>query len=135
MEYLTADKMREYLHRALEEKGADYIYEQPSPAACYYLDYNLNDDEDGGHAIRVQNATGPGCLIGHVAYYAGMAKEDLAASEGTPADRLLRGHAPDAVRLAARALQRAQDQGESWGTAVQAFENCLRAMNYLKADS
>lgn len=101
---ITADEARELLQRAVNEKGADYVY--PERFNCRYF------NEDGG----------PSCIVGHVLDYKGLTLDDVPGVENTAALLTIRG---DGVikcdDLTSRALQEAQnvqDCGEPWGYAL-----------------
>jgi|SRR5690606_22062666 len=111
---VTRDKAIELLEKAVAEKGADYVYEPPTPAlhVCQYID-------DDGH---------PSCIVGHVVKY--LADElgnhdiftELEEYEGNSAhDIALPGVTilPEASMVLAVA-QEVQDSMEyTWGNALE----------------
>lgn len=108
---LTLDQALELLDRAVELKGADYVYPRPaldSPGAgngCFYL-----------------HADGPGCIVGHVLHWAGLTNEELSSIEGAKAGgvgrRVPRLHMDERVGDLLAHVQSEQDTGETWGAAV-----------------
>ena len=114
MEPLTAEKARELLARAVAEKGEDYVYQPPEgrQRRCLYV-----------------HPDSPGCIVGHVFHYLGVAPEVLARYEGSHAGLVasrLTGVSPEnPVAIALTVAQDAQDAGEPWGRALQAFDREL----------
>lgn len=122
--------VREQLRLALAKKGEEYVYEFPpvweyddadrlmlvETGECQYV----RDDLPEGPA--------PSCLWGHVLVGMGVSIESLRVCEGTRIDEVsVTPWADDLIDRAARESQRRQDNGETWGAAVQAFEDYIKA--------
>lgn len=113
---MKAAEVRALLQRAVDEKGADYIYNGDG-WNCKYFDMSKD-----GKLV-------PDCIIGHLLSYLGITLKDM-VGEGvnTTKIRLLveRGTVlsdiSHPVVLALSAAQQSQDQGETWGAALQAFD-------------
>lgn len=105
---LTLEKAHELLKRAVEEKGADYVYpedEKWADGMCRYF------RPDGA----------PLCIVGHVLHYLGVTR----VTEGRGAAAALLGAGVTTVPTTHWALQEAQccqDGGGTWGEALAAFE-------------
>lgn len=103
----TAEDARALLVRAIEEKGADYVYPRPNAGQCYYF-HDTNE---------------PGCLIGTVLAYLGFdsseVREGCSASENIPG---LIPITPMEVTDALFHAQEMQDTGSTWGQALIAFD-------------
>ena len=99
------------LERAVEERGADYIYEREVANVCTYV-------SDGA----------PSCLVGHVINYVApelmpsIAAWEITTASGTGVGELVQEF--DSLEISPRALQllataqQAQDDGASWGRAL-----------------
>lgn len=109
---LTLEQARELLHRAVAEKGADYVYtsrKNPQFAQCVYV-------ENGQ----------PSCIIGHVVNYLGVPLD--AIKEGVGPDQVLSDAGITAESTTAKLLHHAQlqqDQGIPWGQAVAIAERIV----------
>lgn len=102
------------LTEIVEEKGADYVYpdsEKKGGDICQYLTY----DEHG-------NPTGPSCLVGHYLVRTGMPMSDLVQYEGTNINDTFDLDLPHWLVEALAWAQRAQDRGDTWGKALEVFE-------------
>lgn len=114
MPNLTYEEARALLARAVEEKGADYVY----PA-------DLKDNND--QCVYFAEG-GPACIIGHVAAYLGITQADVDSHmlEGQDAETFVQGlglHiADDHLGTALRQAQAMQDDGYPWAWALRAFE-------------
>lgn len=120
---MDAQEARELLQRAVDEKGADYVYvpEDGGLGKCQYF------HNEGGERV-------PGCIIGHVLAYKGVTYDTLGgrflnrmsvtylASNGTVADL---SDTPHSVLSALRAAQDTQDDGATWSEALAAFDKVL----------
>lgn len=114
MPNLTYEEARALLARAVEEKGADYVY----PAG-------LKDNND--QCVYFAEG-GPACIIGHVAAYLGITQADVDSQmlEGQDAETFMQGlgfHIADEhLGTALRQAQAMQDDGLAWAWALEAFE-------------
>ena len=107
---ITAAEARELLTRAVEEKGADYVYPRSVDEAlgCAYF-------EDDGT---------PSCIVGHVLAYKGVTLETLPLPDfdnNASVWALQRSGFLEADDRASEALRRAQgrqDGGGDWGEAL-----------------
>lgn len=107
------------LRAAVEEKGADYVYEKVGTGAVQCV-YRTEDNQ-------------PSCIVGNVLVRLGVPVEDLPPPTGiqrnakallgrSPGQRnaMLRGVAATVSAAALLAVvQWRQDEGESWGEAVE----------------
>lgn len=113
-EPLSVEAVRALLVRAVEEKGADYVYTPPE---------NAPDDEmiTPGDCVYRDGDGSPSCIAGHVASYIGVLDE---LTEGMIVGAQEALHAPiafDAIQ-GLDAAQSAQDRGKPWGEALAAFD-------------
>lgn len=123
VEINTADKAIALLERAVAEKGPDYIYNPNGECACKYF-------EPGTQL--------PGCIVGHVASYLGLTAADLQPFEHNTSDTLFVGNPTGmtidpilsggfTVRTLLREAQTVQDDGGSWGAALQAAKDVVES--------
>jgi hypothetical protein len=132
---------RQLLVKAIEEKGEDYVYEDPIDWSvvpendrwkeCKYLQHETAyatatqvGDKTGYVDVQVfieGKVTGPACLVGHAWYYDGRPVEALVAAEGTSAKMLLDDLDED-VAYAVDLAQSSQDRGETWGEALAVYD-------------
>lgn len=123
-------KAREQLHRAVTEKGADYVYPRAKPGAigsdCLYLEYErIEDDEDNGRQYIGPKC--PSCLVGHVLVGLEVPFSKITIYEGENAEEASQeAFTSDVVRAALCRAQGIQDGGDTWGAAVEAFEAYIR---------
>jgi hypothetical protein len=103
------------LNRAVEEKGADFVYKQPegpgnSFGMCQYWHYT---NEAGTEAV-------PGCIVGQVSAYLGLTWEDVIDTIGNPQEQeaLTERFDKDSIALLTY-VQELQDSGYNWGRAVE----------------
>lgn len=131
-EDFTPEKVNAALDEALKEKGEDYIYprvvktmpegevaekpffpdqpDAPWGTTCLYV----HDEEEGQI---------PGCIVGNVMHRLGVPLEDLKKVEGDNAHGLIGQLQIPVNQHVTRLLNRAQasqDEGQTWGKAVQA---------------
>lgn len=101
--------------REVASSAPEYVYRNPDEANidCRYFDYGGN----------------PSCLIGHALAKCGLTEDDV--TEGLAAFDVLgvKGIDED-VALAATVAQGKQDVGETWGTALEAFNETLKEHGY-----
>ena len=113
---ITKTKAVELIERAVAEKGADYV-DPHAGGRCSYA----ND--------RVE-PTAAGCIVGHALFYEGATVAELHELDGLPVSSvmmLIDSEARDALPVAVdeeaarvfMAAQRAQDVGETWGSALE----------------
>lgn len=130
-------ELRALIVRAVEEKGADYVYERPDLGydpvteskyelgnTCRYTQY----DEEAPHHLA------PSCLFGHVAHYRDPENGLVEAYdyEGQSAadmvnDLLGLDFRDDPIAQAAQCAQGIQDGGHPWGAALREFDKHLAA--------
>jgi hypothetical protein len=108
------------LNKAVETKGADYIYpaeqKEPDTGVCRYNTY----DEQG-------RITGPSCIVGFVCHETGIVSpEVLAESEGSIAWTVLPWPEDDLITRALTRAQAEQDEGHTWGMARDEAADFLR---------
>ncbi len=119
---LTYEKALELLMRAVEEKGEDYCYEEPSEFdSCIYFEHDAS----------------PSCIVGHVLHYLGFEPSEhwMAAynvDQHVPCILgtfgYLTGGLTAAACLLLVAAQGYQDQAYPWGECV------LRAVRDMEED-
>lgn len=106
---LTYDQAKAELEAIVAEKGADYIYERPVDSqSCVYF-----------------HAGEPSCIIGHL-----LARHDVRVPEDQRVNRTSVGElaeqygvlepADEAARVLLREVQEYQDNGDTWGIALEA---------------
>ena len=122
MTTLTVEQVSETLEEIVAEHGADYYYPQANES-CFYT-------ERGPGGVTV-----PSCIVGHVVARLDPDTFKKIAVYEADGDTLDARNLPSLVGLdmeadAVEALQQAQfrqDEGESWGGALQAYYNSLEA--------
>lgn len=122
---LTMERTKELLAEAVAERGEEYVYTTPdgkqvtpdSGINCYYVHY-CNAEGELPEPVA-------GCIAGLVLHKAGVSLETLEERENEPADvALMRLASNDVIRaesgvsMLLRSVQRRQDNGTAWGTAV-----------------
>lgn len=130
-ELIDLDRARFYINKAIEEKGADYMYHPPVAAgSCVYFDPTTEQ---------------PSCIVGQVLSYVGVTKGDLPsvlsvrsripndlnatgfATNETDLFDALSSHAKftlDAIHFLG-CVQTHQDQSVPWGKSVQYAEGLI----------
>lgn len=122
---LTMERTKELLAEAVAERGEEYVYVTPdgvqvTPECGINCSY-----------VHHRNVEGPlpepvaGCIAGLVLHKAGISLETLTEHENEPADVALADLEREAavrveggVSMLLRRVQRRQDNGTAWGTAV-----------------
>ena len=115
---ITAAEARELLTRAVEEKGADYVYPRSNyPGGCIYFSEGEEGDEVGA----------PSCIIGHVFAYKGMEPlpEDVNGATVHGVHRRFFEVDNNWTLAALAKAQAAQDTGDTWGNALRAALSVL----------
>lgn len=107
---LTETEARKLLARAVEERGADFVYVPTAGNSprCWY------QKEDGT----------PDCLIGLALSYIGPIPENNSGGAQGAIVRLY-PNTKQRVLGAMNAAQAAQDNGRTWGEALAAFDNYI----------
>lgn len=110
----------EAVKRLVEERGEDYTYDRAEigPASCLYVH---TDKTHYGVTEPV-----PGCIAGQVLHAAGITLHELAEQEGLRAGTAMH-NLREAGRLTVQVgvyemlndMQEAQDDGETWGAALE----------------
>lgn len=116
---ITAEEARTLLVRAVEEKGADYVYPH----------VDADDPEYHGPCLYIRHGL-PDCIIGHVLYYLDVPTYAIRECEGGGAATTVKRFFPDTDAYVLNALdtaQSSQDQGETWGQALEAFDKAVAA--------
>lgn len=111
---LTKQETVQLLRRAVEEKGADHVYQPPT---------HIEDGEEWQESHSYFHGGKPGCLVGHVLSYKGITEEALGSDNAdTRVNELFVNRtvwADDDVQAILTKVQDAQDQGKAWGAAVE----------------
>jgi hypothetical protein len=122
---LTMERTKELLAEAVAERGEEYVYttqdgKQVTPDSginCFYV-HRRNAEGELPEPVA-------GCIAGLVLHKAGVSLETLEERENEPADvALMRLASNDVIRgesgvpMLLRRVQRRQDKGTAWGTAV-----------------
>jgi hypothetical protein len=124
MGLITLSEMRAAIRRAVEERGADFVYpdewkmsERPSThAQCQY---------------RRGDGT-PACIVGLAMSYL---RPDVVLTEFVSAHDVLGGHATrNAIEFAANA-QACQDDGATWGEALASAEDWVAETGAMLEDN
>lgn len=106
------------MKRAVEEKGADYVYQAL--------------DVEEGPSCTYSRDGAPDCLVGHALHYAGVTVEELerldrASRVGIPAPiipkEITRLSFTQGAKLAFKRAQEQQDRGLSWGNSLDFAES------------
>lgn len=134
---MSVEEVRALIVRAIEEKGADYRYQMPTQ-----VDPETGDEwQDCVYVADGQ----PSCLVGHVLVMAGVPMPSILPYEGTSADAtwgsLMDGTPPttyvrgesSVVAQALWAAQQAQDNGKTWGEALEAFDKTVKRLTEEQA--
>ncbi|WNM66241.1 hypothetical protein SEA_DEJAVU_109 [Microbacterium Phage DejaVu] len=125
----TDEQFIKAMREAVAERGEDYVYPKAEEKMNEDLGYKVtvNDDYHGLNGVcQYQTPDGtPACIVGLA-----LSKIDpiLVPRHGdaTGAHEVLRKlGASYEVRKAASEAQQAQDQGATWGRALEEFENSL----------
>lgn len=108
-EHITYDKAEELIERAIEERGADYVYDPPGTDYCAYFHI-----EDGTPRC--------GCIVGLALSYIGLTYADVedGLNTDTHATKLLVALGVTCTPEAGRLLdlvQEYQDAKFTWGDA------------------
>lgn len=123
MTIITSEAVTQAIHKVVEKKGADYIYPNSGPgASCFY-------SENGA----------PSCIVGWVVAdldaqaFDSLVEYESAESESFTANEL--GARTNlkfgvGVEWALSAAQEIQDNGGTWGLALQAYERVLAGEYY-----
>lgn len=108
---LTLKRAQKLAKRAVERRGADYVYEPDNEGACHYF--------RGG---------APSCIVGHVIWDLGFTAEQV--KEGDSASEVLRALGVEfdsQTEDFLRSVQALQDVKHPWGYAVErATETILK---------
>ncbi len=114
--FIDADRAIQLLHEARNSKGYDYVDQNSQCGGCR----NTEWDRDESKYV-------PSCIVGHVLVAAGVPVDTLSDFNGsitTTRVGLTNELGPDAFEITKEATvvlvtaQRAQDEGKSWGSAV-----------------
>lgn len=146
-ELQEALRVRTLLVKAIEEKGEDYVYpKNPLLRAgiggprCTYAEYKKPEPEAEGQHIRDLTPVAPSCIVGHVAYYAGLDLETLKAADVDPYSNGLNdisagiGITSKSVIWGLRQAQTGQDHGYPWERSLLAYDvGCARIAGYAEA--
>lgn len=123
---LNYDEAISLLQRAIEEKGADYIY----PLAATVEARRLG--QVGKCKNYLDDGT-PSCIVGHVFHYMGIHPEMYGQTDDAWAVAFDLGFELDERTLTLlRRVQYSQDDGAPWGEAVS---NAVSTVNYLYGDA
>lgn len=139
-------RWRQYLVKAIEEKGGDYVYEAPIDwgdvpedarwSECRYVAHANSYAKKVVYCVGTETVVsgttvhdegeivGPSCLVGYAAYYGGVDLARLAEQEGIPAREALEGIGPndEGIRSALDKAQSCQDRGSTWGEAFEEYD-------------
>ncbi|MCW2496365.1 hypothetical protein [Jatrophihabitans sp.] len=114
---LDVAAVRALLVRAVEEKGADYVYVNPDGAiaaggnvSCFNYDPETFE---------------PSCIVGHVLHYMGVDLRTVGRHD--TAQHSCYGRVEGSARAALYAAQFVQDDGGTWGEALVAFDAAVSA--------
>jgi len=135
---LTLDKVHQMVERAIEEKGADYIYPNAG-GPCSYVDFDYSERE---------TTLERGCIVGHI-FIDELKLDMLKLSDSSINEENAVGflghlareseiEMPDnhderqAIWKYLSALQQSQDNGRTWG---QAHEMAKLGLAWNKYDS
>jgi hypothetical protein len=106
---ISAELATELLERAVNQRGADFVYSKDGSSGpeggCYYF-------MEGE----------PSCIIGTILSYLGIKPSQV--QEGSNAESQVRSLFPDTSDVVLEALNEAQtkqDRGDTWGEALDAF--------------
>jgi hypothetical protein len=119
---MTAQNIQKYVTDLIEGavalKGEDYVYPRRE----------TSEDEIGWGGCDYIRDGQPSCIVGHVLVAAGVDPTALSLEEGqsawTVTARLLPEWGTD-IQRALDSAQSAQDQGMTWGEALEAFKEEL----------
>ena len=126
---LTLEATRTAARAVVAERGPNFIYRKAGTAStCLYV---KADDERLGLTpdeldIVGDGARVTGCLVGTVLDHLGLMTDSIATSHdgvGSLIGHTMFGQVEHDVRKYLVMLQCAQDDGETWGAALQSAEN------------
>lgn len=117
---LTHEQIQAIMEDLVEQYGPDFVYERRSDIhgtpQCWYT------------SVRDDDSVEPSCLVGQVLHRAGVGLIYLREREGCSASSVLDELQTDALLLtstrtvtALAMAQKVQDNGGTWGAALQAF--------------
>lgn len=108
--------------KAIEEKGADYVYEAPEgTSTCAYLAHKEEEDESG-EVVHVEYLDTPGCIVGNALMRCGATRNDLLPINTEQASTALKELGlplPSPVKEAINSTQGRQDGGATWQDALE----------------
>ncbi len=129
MSTVTDIQFIEALRAAVRVKGTEYVYPAPEGDSDDE-DYGYDDYRNGMDCVYSTPEGAPACIIGHALY---KIDPDLVPGYDKVADFTslvdsdprLQGLSSEVVRAGQRA-QALQDEGETWGRALERFEEIVR---------
>jgi len=129
MAEITRETFTAAMEAAVAERGADWTYPEPTPKTPGYAGFQADDWHSGNWGACVYSTPDgtPACIIGlalHKIDPALVPEWDTVA----PATSVLRdaGVTDYLLRVAARAAQREQDSGKTWGEALAVYRHVLQ---------
>jgi len=120
----SVDDVLASLERAVEKKGADYVYTLPNGTRAGEVDPDTNILA----GCLYVHGNEPGCIVGHVLHDWGVSLDQLRSYEQDTAETVIQHLMAskdivvdqyDPVVEVLRTVQTYQDNGETWGEAVQ----------------
>lgn len=118
---LSVEDVRALLVRAVEEKGADYVYEK---VPGFWSDGTPMDDVTCNYFHDGK----PSCIVGHVFSYCGIERVEREGDNArTMAVELGIGDA--LIGEALDRAQAAQDAGKTWGEALAEFDRAVAELS------
>lgn len=111
------DQLREALVRAVEEKGADYVYPNSERVKSNIHETPVCQYFVGGK---------PSCIVGHVLYYDGVTDIDEGrAAQVVAHDLSYYGSLTRLQLMALTEVQTIQDNGGTWGKALAQYDKVM----------
>ncbi len=117
-EKLTYEKAVELAKKAVEAKGADYVYHTPEGERA--VEATRENDWYSPDCVNFDvDSDCPSCIVGHILFDFGVPKDELIEFNEEGSHEFVEWYASRQVDVFLEALQRKQDAGLPWGQALE----------------
>ena len=121
---LNVENYRSEMHKAVHQKGSDFVYKKPvqngTVGVCVYVENRGTPEET------------PSCIHGHVLTALGYEIHEDREHKSIMHVLLEMGVTDEGLLVAAGASQAVQDEGKTWGQALDTFNKTVDAYYQLK---
>jgi hypothetical protein len=121
------------MREVVADRGPNYVY--PRGEAGWVEAEDPQEFSAGCRYVRA-DVEEPACLIGVALFKLGVTLDQLREAEGQTGGAVVFHFFPDAPLVLLVAIDRAQsyqDEGKTWGEALEAYEDTLRSHGLLSA--